>query len=915
MRLISLHVENYRIHRSLKISFDSQRTVIGGRNETGKSTVMEAVHHALFLKSRVSGDVATLLQSVIHAGHPRVQLAIEVDGKQYTIEKEFRGGATAVSMLHEHAGETLRGEAAEARIHELLNATEASGGRGLKNRVRTRWAHLFCWQGEVGGDPVKSFTEGDAGLQLRNQLGSLGGGSVLESPLDVKIGQLLAERVSQTFTDRGAIRANSELGQAKQNYEASLAALENAREKVASVRNTADTIESASVTIRDCGDERAIIEEELRQIKRKQGEVNCFQLQLAEQQYAVKTEEAAFERLTDADEEIIEIGKNLEAAKTRIEPAEKAVEVLRKAVADANEQFRTLMEKVSACKKEQLGAKAISQVLDLCQHHARLLVEKAGLGGRCEQIQSLQLESQALLKKIESHVVVTSDDVEELVDLQRRQENAKATLDAIATRVEVLACGQSLTLDGRAASDGDSETITEPLMIELGSADGAEAVIRISPGGGYSVAEARADYQDAQQAFATRLQDLRVTDLPEARRQQAMRQELISERKAKEVAIDGLGSDQALHEFEVLKAEVTSIDAEISRRMPVDFTRPRPEEVEDFIENARQKSTLAEESWAAASDGLDAAKRQLDEAISARDQSDEALRQTHEEIRELEIRRHVLVEKFGEDQERSDLIAARAEKVQLVKQAVEETETQLAGLDPTGIRRDVDRCERSLARLAERQQEAETQLAIARNDLSREAGSDPQEQLHQALAHHDSAELQFQVLRNRWKAISLLKNLFVEKKNKVENQYILPLTTRVADYLSILYGPDTAVTVKYTGSQFEKLTISRGVDRQVLFQFSQLSGGTQQQVSAAFRLAMAEILAERFGGCLPLVFDDSFTDSDAVRMRGLQRMLDLAASRGLQVIVLSCRPEQYSGLGAATVMLPKDTAEPTANDS
>jgi uncharacterized protein YhaN len=54
-----------------------------------------------------------------------------------------------------------------------------------------------------------------------------------------------------------------------------------------------------------------------------------------------------------------------------------------------------------------------------------------------------------------------------------------------------------------------------------------------------------------------------------------------------------------------------------------------------------------------------------------------------------------------------------------------------------------------------------------------------------------------------------------------------------------------------------------------------------------------------------VVFDDSFVSTDPGRMRNLQRMLDLAASRGLQVIVLSCDPGRYAALGAATVRLPE----------
>ena len=87
------------------------------------------------------------------------------------------------------------------------------------------------------------------------------------------------------------------------------------------------------------------------------------------------------------------------------------------------------------------------------------------------------------------------------------------------------------------------------------------------------------------------------------------------------------------------------------------------------------------------------------------------------------------------------------------------------------------------------------------------------------------------------------------------------------------------------------------------FEFGQLSSGAKEQVSAAFRLAMAEIIAEAYDGSLPVVFDDAFANTDTDRQRALQQMLDLAASRGLQMIILSCRPEGYAALGPKTVTL------------
>ena len=153
-------------------------------------------------------------------------------------------------------------------------------------------------------------------------------------------------------------------------------------------------------------------------------------------------------------------------------------------------------------------------------------------------------------------------------------------------------------------------------------------------------------------------------------------------------------------------------------------------------------------------------------------------------------------------------------------------------------------------------------------------------------------------------AVKLLASLFTEKKRDMESQFVAPLANRVTGYLQRLYGEGTTVAVDYRDGRFSQLTLSRRGVGDATFDFSQLSSGAKEQVSAAFRLAMAEILAEAYyDGCLPVVFDDAFVNSDTERQRALQQMLDLAASRGLQVIVLACRPASYASLGAKTVAL------------
>jgi hypothetical protein len=115
--------------------------------------------------------------------------------------------------------------------------------------------------------------------------------------------------------------------------------------------------------------------------------------------------------------------------------------------------------------------------------------------------------------------------------------------------------------------------------------------------------------------------------------------------------------------------------------------------------------------------------------------------------------------------------------------------------------------------------------------------------------------------------------------------------------------------VQFEGSTFRGIRLQRGTFG--AFDFLTLSGGAKEQLAAAVRLAIAEIVAQDHGGCLPVVFDDAFAYSDPKRVETLQGMLDLAAERGLQVIVLTCNPSDYAGLGAKLTQLDFNRREPS----
>jgi recombinational DNA repair ATPase RecF len=81
MKLISATVRSYRIHRDVSVELDPARTLIGGANETGKSTLIEAVHRGLFLKSTVTGEAQRSMVSTHFSGHPEVELRLLARGE------------------------------------------------------------------------------------------------------------------------------------------------------------------------------------------------------------------------------------------------------------------------------------------------------------------------------------------------------------------------------------------------------------------------------------------------------------------------------------------------------------------------------------------------------------------------------------------------------------------------------------------------------------------------------------------------------------------------------------------------------------------------------------------------------------------------------------------------------------------
>jgi chromosome segregation ATPase len=897
MRLISVTIRNYRMHRELTVEFDPSRTVIGGPNEAGKTTIVEAVHRALFLRSRASGDVLEEMRSNVHAGHPSVDLVFESGGTVYTVGKQFTGAANALTTLHEAGGPLLRNEDAERKLSQLVGA-EPIQGKNAERKLRMQWGHLWVWQGEAHANPILNEDLGESRTRLWDRLGRLEDGGVMQSPADAAVGRSIAETHAKRTKDEGKPRADSPLGRAEASLHAARAEVVAAREVIGVLDDAVAAFSRAEKAIAESEASLAARRAEQERNDERLREAQTLEVRQAEEQAAAKVAATRLATLTDADRQIREYESRIAAIEAQRKPTAERLENAKAIEGAAEERRASAQEQARAGQQEQARIAALADLHRQAEHLEQQRAERSGKATRCGRIAVLRTEANDLQSRLNDLPIVSADDLAAINDLERQRDSSQAQLDAIATRVELLAAGDPVRLGDRHLAIGESETITTDTVLDAGSTR-----LRIAPGGGTTLAEATRARDEASAALAARFRALAVADAAEARRVQPLRQTLHSSLEAKRAAIQDLGDTDADRELHQLDQEIATLERVLTGELLPGFTPPRG--LDEAVAARRAVSERLRDIATAcslASAEETAAEQALGEARQAREAAAEAIRTIDDDLRDARIRVDVMTQEHGHERKEAIVTATRDRTA--ADERLATTRATLERLQPELLRQTSGRLQRAIEKLQAANQAAVAERMIALDRLRTNGTLDPHDDLARAQAAERVAAATERHAAREARAHALLAHLFAARKAEIEERFVAPLSKRVADYLRCLFGADTTVSVGSSNNEFTSLHVARPGLAGVAIPFDRLSGGTREQVAAAFRLAMAEILARDHDGCLPVVFDDAFVNSDAARVAAVQGMLERAAERGLQVIVLSCNHREYDSLGATIYVLP-----------
>ncbi len=896
MRLISATLRNYRVHKELTVSFDPLRNLIGGPNESGKSTLAEAIHRALFLRAKTGGSIQKGMSSSIHHGEPEVSLRFEAAGTTWELEKRF--AATKGSTRLTGAGmTTLKDEEADTKLSEILKIE--SGGRASLAQLAYTWSHLWVWQGSSGADPAEHASTHKDSLVQRLQNDGIA--AVMQSATDQRVRERIATAYDEIFTATGKPKAGCKPELARTQLSKTEEDLHRAQETAARLDQAVDAharaeseIAEADFALPDLRKHHAATVTKLTQVSelRRQEETHFL---------AFQTTATHREQVSKDDAKILALHDQATTARTKLIPAEEKQTILSAAQESARATSHaadlTHRQATDATRRARLRhdlSTAILSANEKTETHERL-------ASRSREAESVRLDlgkTQAYLSQLPQ---LTSKDLATLRKLDSHSTKATATLEAMATGIEFLQSDTTVILDGLPFSAGESRILTDVSEITIGTA----TRLRIRPGGGASLSEARTHADSSRIALSDALARLTLHDLDHATTILEQRQTLEQQIAQFDTRWKTLGGSSLGTELAAAAHSMDGATAEVQRRKDAlgDETLTC---LATTLAEAHASLLSSQEILAQAETTESSARRSAERNHTLLETATHILQQHHDQIatarqslRDIGTSIKVLEETYGDGPTRQLALTHAREAEQVANHQITATRKSLAALAPESLTADLDRFHRAITQQETRRREAEDQRTTARAHLTLDGTTDPQADLSDALARHEAAKQLHTSEQRRANAIGKLHQLFSDARDAIDRSLVQPLADRISGYLQCLFGPSTEVRIQLSDSGIAGLDLIRLCDP--AFSFSTLSGGAKEQVAAAVRLAMAEILAADHDGCLPILFDDAFAYTDPTRVQSLQRMLNLAALRGLQVIVLTCTPADYSAFGALEI--------------
>ena len=445
-KLISLKASGFkRLELQDKMIFPDGRMLIHGRNESGKSTILEAIHYALYgcglRPTKRAGK-----EDLICYGKPSavIELEFSIDDAEYQIRREIKRKGSNSHILNKRdidgslSRVTTGATAVNSHILEILHGIDSDA---LLNSCLVEQKELGKLEASNKQDRIKAMSSLlnleefiDARDAIRKDRSDL---DKTHSRTELKLQE--AKRDSEEYTEAEkrknlAEKRLSDIAKEMVETKATLEDLEKDLATISEMKDTKASIDSKQLVLNGKQDERKIIEASLEEANKAQEILKKLEQQIPE---AEKLQKSESDRLATLDE-LISLDKGLNEAESEIRLSTIKLEDTIKKQSEAKEATDQLVD-VSAEIEEYTPAKVAEETVSALLGMVRAYTDAKSAETRVQLESEETKERLAQLSASESEKNRLSEEEDRIEEaLKSAQQNKIMSVGAIGFGVACL---------------------------------------------------------------------------------------------------------------------------------------------------------------------------------------------------------------------------------------------------------------------------------------------------------------------------------------------------------------------------------------------------------------------------------------------------------------------------------------------
>jgi chromosome segregation ATPase len=873
MKIKRLRIENFKRFRGpFEISgLDNGLNLFVAPNESGKSTVAEAIRTAFFERHR-SSSLESLRPWGDNAATPTVEIEFDLNGKSARLIKAFMGKKRCELVID---GKSMDSAAAEDHLSGILGFRFAGKGVSAPEHMGIPGL-LWIKQGtshEIA-DAVRF-----AGDHLRNALGDTLG-ELTASYGDAVLKKVETERNELLTPSTGAPRG---IYSEALNYRTNLKTeLETLQFEIDTYRHGVDRLTTLRIeqNREDISRPWVALREQLTLAKTRLDEANGLAEKKATQDLVLRQASAQVNALRSQlqamereEEALVQRQQNLLDAQEALSQAQYQLEVWEPrymAAVQSNAEAREKLQSARQVESRLIQTKAFedltTQVATLEHNLNRAQIEQ-------EKFTRLQTEAQEMS--------LSNSELKKLRICNDELFTVQAKLDTVATELEFdFLPTVKVRMAGKELSGSKRETVVRRTVIEIEDV----GLITVVPGG-VDLDSLVSERDNRRDELASLLQALGVENLAAAEERVRLKEQKSAEALASKGILDAL----APNGIGVCTAELVSQRTKLAETKNALELMTAPSEPTESALTVSQ----AESEEISARANLDSISQMLNESKLTTSDARGKVAAAEDELSVITTTLsdpNRALKKTEASLALTDILAHQA----TAENKAAELTLQLQTVNVPMLQQDVERLSQSAQQTETAHMQRANEITRLEAELEAKGALGLEEAAAEKEVEIEHADRRCLELERRAKALDHLFKLLSEKRSAVARRLRGPLQKHLNHYLQILF-PGAHIEVDENLSPGPITRVGRyGAESG---KFEELSVGAREQMGVLARLAYADLL-KTAGMPTLLILDDALVHTDQERLVQMKRVLYDAAARH-QILIFSCHPYAWQDLGVA----------------